>query len=335
MILVENKDYTEKGYVAPTTYLKATTYISNYNYYGSLEGAQNKALYLANKGGSNTVPVGIKTFTNSGTAQTFGINCDFYAYINNSWQLVDYVWLKANINSSSFPLVVYRFYLTTGAGPYYTILNTYYFGLSAITVAATDPAKVAALDAFWREVQILKYTYNSFVGFLNTLSKKELNSVEQRVYNEGLLMLQTLSNELGTIRGLHIQYQQGGTIGLPVLVIILLIAITSGAAAWTIVAIASEQQRTKRINDSYELQKWVVAKKQEIAVQAQAGTISQQSAASINATLDSAAQAALKVANDAAKGKDIFGNVADILKWGAIGYLAYIFFKSRKTVGNG
>lgn|SRR5574341_5982 len=332
MVLVENKNFTERGYVAPTTFLRADKYVSNFNYYGSLVGAANKALYLADKGGSNTVPVGIKTFLNNQTAQTFGINCDFYAYLNGSWQLVDYNWVKTNWASST--LIIYRFHLTTGAGPYYAILDKYYFGVSAITVQSSDPAKVAALDAYWREVQILKYTYNSFVGFLNTLSKRELNTVEQRVYNEGLLLLQNLSNEMNLLKGLYIQYQTGATIGLPVLIVILIIAIISGATAWTISAITVEQQRTKRINDSYELQKWVATKKQEVAAQAQAGTISQQSADSIFGTLDAAAQSAQKVANDAAKEDGLFGNVAEILKWGAIGYLAHLFF-SHKKVSNG
>lgn len=333
MVLVENKDFTSRGYVAPTTYLRADRYISNFNYYNSLQAVTAKALFLKGLGGSNSTPSGIKTFVQNNTAQTFGINCDFYAYLSGSWQMVGYTWLKANINTTA--PIVYRFISTTGAGPYYAILDTYYFGVSAITVASTDPAKVAELDAFWREVQVLKYTYNSFVGFLNELSKRQLNTVEQKVYNEGLLMLTTLSNQLSTIRGVYIQFQSGGTIGLPVLVIIAIIAVISGAAAWTISSIAVEREKTKRINDSYELQKWVATKKQEVAQQQQSGAISKQSADSIIQTLDSASAAALKVATDASKDKGLFGNAAEIVKWGAIGYIAFLGWNALKKNRNG
>lgn len=332
MVAVENKDFSKRGYVAPTVYLLASKFLSNYNYYGSLTDAINKLSFLKGWGGSNVPPIGMVSFVNNGTAQTFGINCDFYALIANQWQLVDYAYLKS-MTGSSFPPVVFRFISANGTGPYYAIFDRYYFGLAATSVAETDPVKLAELDAYWREVQLLKYRYNSFVGFLNTLSTKQLNTVEQQIYNEGLLMLNTLSNQLHNIRGVYIEYDNGQKIGLPVVAIIIIIAVLSGVTAWTVSSIATEREKTKRINDSYDLQKWIVTKKQEIAQQVTAGKISAQSAAGINSSLDAAASQAAKIADNASKNKTIFGDVATIAKWGVLGYVAFLFSKQLSKNG--
>ncbi len=149
-----------------------------------------------------------------------------------------------------------------------------------------------------------------------------------------MLMLNNLSNEMSTVKGVSIVYSSAGTVGSPVLLVIAVAVILSAAAAWTISTIVTEKERTKRINDSYDLNKWVVNKKQEIGVQVSAGQISQQSANSIYDTLDATAAVANKVAADASKSKTTLGSVADIMKWGAIGYLAYLFI-SKKGVSNG
>jgi len=333
-VLVENTDFSARGYVAPTVYLKSGRYVSNWNYYSTLQGAINKFLFLKNLGGSNTQAVGIRSFVNDGSAQTFGINCDFYALVSGSWQIVSYAWLKSKI--SSLPPVVFRFMTVSGAGTYYAIFDPYYFGLSAISVGEVSPDKLAELDGFWREVQTMKYRYNSFVGFLNTLSQRELNIAEQKIFNQGLLMLNNLSNEMQTIRGIQISFQQGGKIGLPVLVIIVLIVVLSAAAAWAISSIAAERERTKRINDAYDLNKWVADKQIEVAKLAETGQISQQSAAAINKTLKDTAGVANSVAANAAKGgKTIFESLADVAKWGAIGFIGYAVFKKTQSKNGG
>lgn len=334
-VLVNDSDFSTQGYVAPTVFLKADKYLSNYNYYGSLQGAIDKYNYLHNlPGGKNTTPVGIRSFINNQTAQTFGINCDFYTLQGSTWELTSYSWLKSK---SVWPPMVFRFISVTGSGTYYSIFDPYYFSISAIAVSTLDPNKLRELDLFWREVQIMKYRYNSFVGFLNVLSQKELNSIEQRTFNEGLLILQSLSNEMQQIRGVSIQYQNG-KVGLPVLVLIALVVVLSVATAWTINSIATEREKTKRINDSYDLQKWVVNKKLEIAQQVNSGQISQASADSINATLDNAAQLAEGIAKDAAKPKtNSLDSVVNILKWGVIGYGVFTIFNlvKQKKVSNG
>lgn len=327
-VLVPDIDFQELGYIAPTVYLRGDRYISNYNYYATLDGAINKWKFLNNKGGSSTVPAGIKYFSNNQTAQTFGINCDFYVLVGGAWSLTNYLWIKQNINS--LPPCVFRFVTTDGGGTYYAIFDKYYFGVSATSVKEVDPQKLAALDGFFREAQILKYRYNAFVGFLNTLAVRELNSVEQRIYNEGLLMLNQLSQQINTVRSIAISYGQQPVIGFPVLLIIIIVAILSAATAWTVTAVTSEKEKTKRINDSYDLTKWIATKKQEIALQVSSGQISQQSANGINSTLDNAAAVANNVATNAAKSKTSLGSIADIAKWGVVGYLAYLFFNRSK-----
>ena len=144
-----------------------------------------------------------------------------------------------------------------------------------------------------------------------------------------MLLVNNLSNEMNTVRGIDIQYQQGGKVGLPVLLIIALIIVLSAAAGWTITTIAMEREKTKRINDSYDANKWVVNKKQEIAGMVTAHQISQEAADSINKTLDGVSAVANKVADNAAKSKSgIFSDVADLLKWGVIGYIGFIGYKS-------
>jgi len=333
-VLINDADFSTQGYVAPTVYLKADKYLSNYNYYGTLQAAIDKYMYLHNQGGRNSAPVGIKTFVNNSTEQTLGINCDFYVFIDGVWQLASYSWLKAK---SVWPPMVFRFMATDGGGTYYAIFDPYYFGLSAISISNVEPAKLNELDLFWREVQVMKFRYNSFVGFLNTLSQKELNSVEQRVFNEGLLLLNNLSNQMSNVRGITIVYNSAGKVGLPVLVLIALVVVLSVAAAWTVNSIAAEREKTRRINDAYDLNKWIIEKKQEVAQQVSSGQISQQSANGITESLNTAANLANKIATDAAKPKTMLGDLVNVLKWGAIGYIAFMLFRSAKNkrVANG
>lgn len=328
--LIPNEDFSQQGYVAPSVYLRGDRYISNYNYYHSMQGCIDKYNYLAKQGGANTTPAGIRSFVNNQTPQTFGINCDFYVLQAGVWVLASYAWLKSNWGKSSFPPCVFSFISVEGSGMYWAILDRYYFSVSATAIKNFDPAKLSELDLFYREVQVMKYRYNTFVGFLNTLSQRQLNSVEQRIFNEGMLLITTLGNEMKTVRGLNIIYQSGGKIGNPVLLIIAIIAVLSAATAWTISSIVQEKERTKRINDAYDLNKWVVAKKVEIAQAVERGDISQQSANGINNTLDGAAALGNKIAESAAKDKTTLGNVAEILKWGAIGYIGYLFLSRKK-----
>jgi hypothetical protein len=249
-----------------------------------------------------------------------GINIDFYLPTATSWRLVDYAYMKAN----GLPPAVIRMYTPGGAGPFYSTFNRKYFGLSATKITDYDASKIAALDGFYREVALLKYRYNALVGFLNSLAQKTLSPTEQTIYNQGTLTLQNLNNQISQIKGIEINYTASGAIGLPIILIIAALAILSGVASWTIISIASEQEKTKRINDAYNLAQWIAAKKQEIASQVAAGMLSSSAAESIYNTLDAAAAVGNKIATESSKTSTGFlGEVGGLVKWGVVGLVAY------------
>jgi hypothetical protein len=311
--------YSQLGYVAPTVYLLRGGIIPRWNYYYS----KDQAITVFN-GGTVASSAGSVPFTTNQVPQTFGINVDFYVLKNGSWQAVDYGYMKEN----NLPNAVIRMYTPTGTGPFWAVFNNKYFGASATKLSDYDPAKIAELDAFYREVALLKYRYNSLVGFLNTLGSKPLNSTEQQIFNQSLLMLQNLNNQISQIKGVEITYTQTGAIGIPVILIIGIIAIFSGVAAWTVLTIATEKEKTKRINDSYELSKWVATKKQEIAAQVQAGTLTSAQANEIYKTLDAAAALGNKIAEQSSKPPaGFFGDIKDLAKWGVIGLVAYTGYR--------
>jgi hypothetical protein len=325
------KLFSERDYLAPTVYKKDGVGIpSGYNYYGTLNQAQQKFLFLNNRGGYNSAPVGYKTFPNT-AVQTFGINVDFYVYNNGNWILTPYSELR---NTNLGQGIVFRFYLTDGSGPYYSIFDNKLFGISATAIDSVSSEKLAALDAYYREVALLKYRYNNLVGFLNELAKKQLNPKEQQIFNEGMLKLQNMQQQISTLKGIEISYTaNGAVIGLPILLIIAVIAILAAVAGWTITEIMGMKEKTKQINDSYNLTMWVASKKQEVAMQATAGTITQSQADGINKTLDDATELANKVAQNASKDNSggIFSNLATLVKWGAIGFLGYKAFQLAGT----
>lgn len=330
MYLPDNILFSSRDYLAPTVYSEPSRYVSNWNYYSTLDQAIEKFYYLKGQGGKNYPPAGYKAFSNNGKAQTFGINCDFYVLKDGEWQLTSYKYLKTI--SGVWPPIIFRFLSPDGAGIYYAILDIYYFGLSATSIKSVTADKLAALDSFYREVQTLKFKYNSLVGFLNTLAKRQLNTVEQQIFNEGMLLLNSMNQQMATIRGVEISYTQTGAIGLPIILIIALIIILSSAAAWTISTITTEKEKTKRINDSYDLSKWIATKKQEVGMQVEQGQISQSTANGINKTLDDANATAQAIAANAAKNnKGVFGEIGDIVKWGVVGLIAYTFIKNSKS----
>jgi hypothetical protein len=269
--------------------------------------------------GGAAIPAGNVAFKADAVPQTFGINADFYVYKNGSWVITDYATMKMSLRRC-----IVRVYTPTGTGPYFAVFEPAYFGISATKVTETDAAKVAALDSLYREVALLKYRYNALVGFMNTLAARQLNSFEQQIYNQGLVTLQNLNNQISQIKGIELNYTASGAIGTPVILIIAIIAILSGVAAWTITAIATEREKTKRINESYDLSKWIAIKKQEIANQVQQGVLSQTEANSIYTTLDKAAETGNKIATQSSKeSPGLFSDIATLAKWGVAGLIAY------------
>lgn len=326
--------FSQRDYVAPTVYTDPSRYVTTWNYYSSLAQAIEKYKYLYKLGGSNVAPVGWTDFANTGKPITFGINCDFYVLKDGEFQLSSYKYLKY-IGANNFPPVIFRFLLPSGAGPFYAILDIYHFGLSAQSIKSVPADKLAELDALYRAVDVLKFRYNTLVGFLNTMGKKQLNSVEQQVFNEGILILNSFNQQIATIKGIEIAYTQTGAIGLPIILIIAVIAILATATAWTISTIVTEKEKTKKIADSYDMNRWIAGKKQEIAAMVEAGQISKTSADSIYKTLDDAAGVANSVAEKAAKnGKGLFDNLSSIAMWlalGAVGYGVTQLAKSKSS----
>ena len=324
--------FSQRQYMAPTVFLRAGKFVSNYNYYATLEAAIRKYAYLNNlQGGRNEIPAGSYAFKSDGTAQTFGINCDFYVLKNGKWQLTSYDYVRSV--ASNMPPVIFRFLLPSTMGPYFAIFSPGYFGLAAQTVSNVDPDKLKALDDYWRAAQVLKYRYNSLVGFLNDLARRQLNTVEQQIFNEGLLLLNSMNQQMATIRGLEIGYNDGERIGIPVIALIAVIAVLGGATAWTVASIVQEREKTDRINSSYDLQKWVANKQTEVAQMAQEQKISVSAAQGINQTLSAAAAQAREVADKSSQqGGGLLSDVSSIVKWGVLGLLGYgLFNLAKKT----
>lgn len=335
MLPVEDKSFSDRGYLAPTVFLLANNFLPRWNYYSNFNDALSKYKYLNKQtGGADVTPIGYVPFIQNGKAQTMGINVDFYALIGGKWLLTSYSYLKEHIGS--LPPIIFRFYTIEGAGEYFAIYDKRYFGFSATAITNVSAAKLAELDAFYRETQLLKYRYNSLVSFLNVLASQELTPLKQQVFNEGMLLLTNLNNQTRNIDGIEIIFSKDGKIGLPVLLLIAVIAILAAATAWAATEINAETEKTKRINDSYELSKWVASKKTEISVMANNGQITASQAKDINDSLDVAQKTAVATATAANKERpNLLENAVTILKYGVIGYLAYLFIGKKKTASNG
>lgn len=327
MVVWGNTNYSSNGYVAPTVYLKqGVTTIPRWRYYRTF--AEASAAYSGNYPPTSA---GYVSFLQNGTGQTFGVNVDFFVLQSGKWVPVNYSYMKEN-NS---PKCIVRIFTPQGDGAFYAVFEPVYFGLTATVVGDYSAEKIAALDKFYREVYLLKFRYNALVGFLNEMSKRQLTPTEQQIFNEGLLKLQSLSNQMTTIEGIEFTFTQSGTVGIPILLIIAIIAILSAVAGWTIASILEEQEKTKRINDSYELNRWIAEKKLQVAQAATSGSITNAQAADINRTLDNAAAIGNKVATDSSTpGKSALGEIGTIVKWGVVGFLVFTGYKLLKKPDN-
>jgi hypothetical protein len=329
MVIVYGSDFSQTGYVAPNVFLRKGGSIPGWNYYGSLTEAA--AAFI------DPDPVhiaGTIYFVNNGLPQTMGINVDFYVIIDGKWTPVNFSYILNNPNATG----VIRFFDTNGNGAFYTIWNPYYFGSSATVVGNYTPEKIAALDSFYREVALLKYRYNSLVGFLNSMALRQLNTREQQIFNEGILKLQNISNQINSIDGIEIKYSdKGAVIGIiPIILIIVIILILASATAWTVSTVLAEQEKTKRINDSFELNKWIAEKKLQLSTAVTAGTITQSQANDINKTLDAAASIGNQVAVQSTKETEsLFTQLGSLVKWGVVGAGIYFGYKLFKKPGNG
>jgi hypothetical protein len=309
----------QRGYVAPTVFLLKDKIISGYNYYNTLDDAFAKLKYLFHDAtGRNVTPAGSVPFKKDGTAQTLGINVDFYFAVNSS-RLVNlgYVALKAANATGDYIYGVFRFYKTNGSGPYYSVYDPTLFGATATPAGSYSADKIEALDKFHREVALLKSKHNTLAIYLNSLAAKKRNTAEDHAFIRGNFILTAMRAELATLQGVEVYYSKDGTIG--VIAIPLIAWVIIGAiASWGVPKILEQFEKTKRINASYDTVKWVHDQKVWVFQELKAGRITQEHANLLLADLDKLSATATKNAEASAAGSSMFGDVTELIKWGAL-----------------
>lgn len=306
---------SKRGYIAPTFFMLKGKTLPRLNYYKTLADAFEKLRYTYKVAGSRDItPAGAVTFKADGTAQTAGINVDFYGIINNT-QLVNIPYsIAKNIYSKGYPLLV-RFVKPDGTGPYYCYIHPSYFGLSATVVSSYSTDKVRAMDELYREVALLKSKYNTLVTFLNELSKRTLTAKEQQIFNEGMLLKDSMLQQTAQIKGIELYYSRTG-IGFIQLPVIAWIAITALIVAGTVTSIVQIREKTKRINDAYDVRKWITDRTEAIL---RDKTLSPDEKQKLIETLEQTGVAADKVIQN--NSKPDAGGIMDALKFGIIGLI--------------
>lgn len=320
------------GYVAPTVY--RNTKVSGWNYYKTLTEAVRQWAYINGVPGYIAqTPAGSVKFTSTAATETMGINVDFFYPDPKLGILVSsYAWVKQMIETKKVFTCVIRFYKTDGSGAYYAVLDSRYLSIAATVTSKLPADKIAALDNFHREVQLLKYKYNSLANFLTELSKKKLNTTQQQIFNEGILMLNNMEKQLRQIKGVEINFANNGTVagvGIIPILIIIAIALVAAVTGWTIVTINAEIEKTKKLNASYDLQKWVA--EQNLKIQKDNTLTPAQKADLINqnAGITKSAQDAAAAVTTATPG--IFDKVENILMLGIVGVIVFKFLPSRNN----
>ena len=316
----------QKGYVAPTVFLlQGKNAGSGWNYYNSLTDAFEKCKYLLRLGGSNIPPAGFVPLKKDGTAQTIGINVDFYFAVNKD-KLVNLGYKARKFaNTLSNPVFcILRFYKTDGTGPFYTVYDPRYMGASATPVSSYSADKISAIDRLNREVALVKAKHNVLASYLNALAVKKLTPVEQQIFNEGSLRLQTMRAEIQQINGIEIYYSKDGTIGFIVLPLIAWLIVGAAVVGWAVSKIVEQYQKTARLNASYDAQKWVSDQKIKIEREVTKGTLTKDQAAALTNDLDKLNANAQKNAEESAKNvPGMFGDIANVVKWAAIALVAW------------
>lgn len=322
---------SKRNYVAPTVYKLAGVTISGWNYYKSFADALEKLRWLVGvNGAKNITAAGSVTFTGN-SAQTCGLNTDFFIAVNESYATpVTYEFQKSAISQGIKKLFVYRMFLSDGSGPYYAVFDPRYFNISASILSNVPADKLAQLDEFHRSVAILKGQHNSLVNFLNEQIKLPVTPARQMTINQGQMAISNMRAQLGTIQGLDITYGSAGQIGVIMLAPIIYWAIAAAVTAWSVSAIVTEVQKTKRITASFNFQSWAQEHKLRLAQEAQAGNISQADALALSTATDKAAAAAAKVAENSSKGSGGFGDLSTMVKWGGITFIALAAIKAFK-----
>lgn len=320
----------KKGFVAPTIFLQKGKLISGWNTYATLQDAFNKIKYLIGDGGADIKPAGSVSFKKDGTAQTIGINVDFYVSINKDKVVnLGYAAFKTAYEKFSKPIYfICKFYKPDGTGPYFLIFDKRYMAASATTVSSYEKNKVAALDELHRETALLKAQHNVLASFLNKLAAKQLSPLEQQIFNQGMLRLSAMRSEMSALVAngtMEVYYSKDGTIGaLPVVALIAWIVVGAGVVGWTVQKIVADSNKVKRMKISYDHQKWAAEQELIIAEAYKNEKITKEDKDRLTASVKQVSQQAGENATTASQPeKSMFGEIGDIVKWGAIGFGIY------------
>jgi hypothetical protein len=314
-IAAENaKSISQTAFVAPTVFKVQGVKLPRVNYYATKEAAFNQFLFLTNKTKTKSLPSGSVDFTPYFVAQPIGINVDFYYYTPLGFVQLPYSFFRTMpIKAKSG--IVFRFYKNDGSGPYYAIFDNVNFGASATVVKDIPANKIAALDEFHRQLQALKARHNTLAAYLTNISTQRLNVVQQQSYNEGLLLLQNLREEMKAVKGAEFSFgSKGEAIGIiPIIIWVVGAIVLAIAAAWTIDKVNTEIQKTKRLNAGYDIQKWLADQNLKIAAAKKAGIISEADAHALTqANTVTSNQAAENNTKQTEETKSVFDKIENI-----------------------
>lgn len=315
-----------RGYVAPTVYKLATSPITALNYYRTIDDAIFKLKYLQKKpGGKNVSPAGSVKLQNTRTAQTIGINVDFYLPDNNLGPIAQpYTAVKQKFAAAGNVYMPFKFYKTDGSGPFFAILASSDMGIAATVTAKLSPEKIEAFDKLTREITLLRINYNALASFLNDLSKKKLNKTQQQIFNEGILRLQEYREDIRSIKDVDFVFgknNQVSGIGILPVVAWLIFGIASALiAAWAVTKIAAKWSEVAKIRSDNDTVTFLTDAKIRIA---ENPNISAQDKTKLLADIDKSITKVEDhkntVEENAAK-PDTIQQLISLAKWGLIFY---------------
>ncbi len=313
---------SQTAFVAPSVYRLAKSTVVSWMYYNSFQKAYDQYLIIKGKSLPKPAPTGYVNFTAAATNQTLGINVDFYTVVNSQPMAVPYAFIRQNVNAINDWLLI-RFFKTDGAGPFFTIVHTANCGFAATKIADVKADKVAALDNFHRNLQQLKAHHNSLVTWLNAMSKRPLSAWEQKYFNQGMLLLQNMRQQIASIKGIQVNYSQGGTIGdFGLTAIIIGIIILAAAASYTVITVTQEAAKVAKIVDNNNAVKFQSSYQLEVAKAVQAGLITKQTGDALIKNSQQQQQAAADNNKELTKTDEGFlSQFLTAAKWG-LGFMA-------------
>jgi len=313
--------FSKRGYIAPTVFYLQGKAPASRNYYTSLQDALDKMKYLYNAGGRNVTPAGNIRFTAGGAAQTIGINADFFMPVTNeSFVSVPYAVVRSTLLDNTNIPGVFSFYTTDGRGPFYSTFEPANMGVSASKVDGNN-AKVKALDTLHRQLELMKIEYNKLTVFINEANKQPANPVTTLIIANANVRKATMLSQMQSIdKDIKFNFladTQIGFIQLPIIAWILIFG--AAAAAWTIDRALDRAEKSRRITEGFNQQKFVADQKQLAISKLNNKEWTQQQYDVYIKTLDGIALSAQDVIDKSSKEK---GGLVDIAKFGMIAIVA-------------